>query len=280
MKYAVAFFLMTLFFFSCTNTDVQTEKIQETNEQLISSIQTKNSQINDLLKSIKEIRANLNDAKSSQGIILTAHNGLETPVSMKKSIIEDIELLHQLIEDSKWDIEDLEKNLNRKNAKNEELKIVLSSLKLSLAERDKEIRQMKEQLYDWDAAYGYLSDQLDEQVVETELLREEMNKVYFTCGTFKELKGKGVVEKKGSVLGVLGSKDLRDDFNRTYFTEVDLRELNAIPIMAKKLEIVTPHAEDSYYIESNDENVITQLVISDKDEFWKASKYLTIIVNQ
>ena len=279
MKY-IAAFIVIAFFASCSNTEVESEKIKETNEHLISSIQNKNTQINDLLNSIKEIRDNLDDAKKSQGLILAAYDNQETPVSLKKTIIEDIELLHQLIEDSKWDIEDLEKKIKSKNARNEELEIVLSSLKMNLAERDKEIRQLKEQMFDWNAEFERINDILNEKVVEGELLKQEMNKVYFACGTYKELKGKGVVEKKGPVFGLLGNKDLRNNFNKTYFTEGDLNEIESIPIMAKKLEIVTPHHEDSFYIETNSDNLITELVIVDKDKFWENSKFLTIVINQ
>ncbi|MEM7162845.1 MAG: hypothetical protein AAF487_10455 [Bacteroidota bacterium] len=279
MKYAAAF-ILSLFLFACSHTDQHTEEIKNTNEQLLTSIQSKNAQISELMKSIKDIRENLDDAKSQQGLILTAHSGMESPMDLKASIIEDIELLHQLIEDSKWDIKDLEKNLNRRNAKNEELRLLLTSLKENLQERDKEILNMKEQLIDWDAAYAQLSDELDIAVVSNEILTDEMNRVYFTCGTYKELKGKGVVQKKGGILGVGGNKDLKDGFSKNHFTEVDLRDLKRIPINAKKLEIITPHDEDSYYIEMNEEHVITELVIHDKEKFWNASKYLTIVVNQ
>jgi len=277
MKYAAAF-ITAFLFFACASPSIDSEKIQSTNDHLISSIQDKNSQINTLLQSIKDIKKNLEKAKNQQGIILTAHSNYETPLAMKESIIDDIELLHQLIEDSKWDIEDLEKNLNRKSAKNEELKMLLSSLKENIKQRDKEIFQMKEELYDWDAAYGLLSEELDLAVVSNDLLTDEMNRVYFTCGTFKELRDKGVVHKKGSLLGIGGNKDLSNDFSKTHFNEVDLRLLKSIPINARKLEIVTPHDDDSYYIELNEEGLITELVILDQDRFWGKSKYLTVVI--
>lgn len=278
MKYAAAF-LMILFFISCSSEN-KSENIKNTNEQLISSIRSKNLQINSLVNSLKSIRQNMNDVKTEQGLLLAAESSFETPLSMRNSIINDIETLQNLIEDSKWDINSLEENMTKGKEENRELNIVLSSLKIDMAERDKEIRQLKEQVYDWDAAYKHVNDILNEKVVESELMRQEMNKVYFTCGTFKELKGKGVVEKTGTVLGLLGNKDLKDNFNKTYFTEGDLREISEIPIMAKKLEIITPHHDDSYLIEMDEENVITHLVITDKDRFWAASKFLTIVVNQ
>ncbi|NND77051.1 MAG: hypothetical protein HKN39_02570 [Flavobacteriales bacterium] len=278
MKYAAAF-IITLFLFSCGNED-RSEEIKNTNEQLISSIQSKNMQINSLVKSLKEIRTSINGVKTEQGLLLANETSFETPLSMKNTIVNDIEILQRLIEDSKWDINSLEESLANGNAKNAELKVVLGSLKLNLAEKDKDIRQLKEQIFDWDACYKHVNDILNEKVVESELMRQEMNKVYFACGTFKELKGKGVVEKKGSIFGALGSKDLKDNFNKTYFTEGDLREITDIPIMAKKLEIVTPHHDDSYLIEMDKDNVITKLVITDKERFWDASKFLTIVVNQ
>ena len=275
MKYAIVFFSV---FILASCSDHENEKLKFNNEQLIGSIQKKNEQINNLVHSLQTISDHIDEIKEQEQLIITSK--AETPVSLQRKIIDDVMLLDELLETSKWEITDLESKVEGEMELSDELRLAISALRMDIAERDKSIRVLKEDILNWEICSEELNDILNAHVIENELMKRELNKVYFTYGTLDELKVKGVVEKTGGVFGLLGGKSLKDNFNKTYFTEADLREITEIPIRAKKLEIITPHHEDSYMVELNDENLISKLVILDQDKFWAASKYLTMVVKQ
>ncbi len=79
------------------------------------------------------------------------------------------------------------------------------------------------------------------------------------------------------MLGIGKTPLIKKDFNRSYFTEIDIRNLDYIPLMVKKAKLVSVHPADSYHI-SGAKGADT-LFIEDSAEFWKASKYLVIILN-
>lgn len=273
MKYALIL-LSTLLLMACS--DKENENLKSNNDRLISSVQQKNKQISNLIGSLNKISDHIDEVKEKEQLIITTNT--ESPVSLQRKILNDVALLDELLETSKWEITDLEKQLKQELDNSDDLVKVMSSLKMEIAEREKDIRTLKEDILNWEICSAELNDILNAHVIENELMKRELNKVYFTFGTMKELKAKGVVEKSGGVFGVFGGRSLKDNFNKTYFTEADLREISAIPLSAKKLEIITPHHEDSYMINLNDENIITELVILDRDKFWSASKYLTMVV--
>jgi hypothetical protein len=59
------------------------------------------------------------------------------------------------------------------------------------------------------------------------------------------------------------------------FTKVDITKINEIPIMKKKVTIVTSHPANSYRIEGD--KTADKLVILNATEFWSLSKVLVIV---
>jgi galactitol-specific phosphotransferase system IIB component len=98
-------------------------------------------------------------------------------------------------------------------------------------------------------------------------------------GTYKQLKTKNVVEKEGGIAGLGSSEKLKSDFNQEYFTKVDITKVQNIPLHTKKAELITAHPIGSYEFEKNDKKVITNLIITDPEKFWEASKYLIVMTD-
>ena len=70
---------------------------------------------------------------------------------------------------------------------------------------------------------------------------------------------------------------LRPDFNHDYFKKVDIRDFSEIMLMVKKAQLVTPHPDSTYHFTGTDK-AVENFVIDNPSEFWKASKYLVILV--
>jgi hypothetical protein len=112
------------------------------------------------------------------------------------------------------------------------------------------------------------------QTIETKTT--ELNTAFYAFGTKKELSEKNVIEKEGGVLGMGTTLKMKKDFNRDYFMKIDIREFKQLPLNTKKARLVTYHPDGSYHF--NGEKTVESLVIDNPADFWKASKYLLIVV--
>jgi hypothetical protein len=111
---------------------------------------------------------------------------------------------------------------------------------------------------------------IDEQTIA-------MNTAYYAFGTKKELTEKNVIEKEGGVLGLGKTIKMKKNFNRDYFMKIDIREFKELPLNAKKAQVITVHPAGSFHITGVKK--AESLVIDKPEEFWKASKYLLVVVD-
>ena len=82
---------------------------------------------------------------------------------------------------------------------------------------------------------------------QLEALNKELNKAYLIIGTYDELKDKGVVDKEGGFLGLIGRKmTLQENADLKQFMVVDKRDISRLTIDANRflsvsiLRILTP----------------------------------------
>jgi hypothetical protein len=60
--------------------------------------------------------------------------------------------------------------------------------------------------------------------------------------------------------------------------KIDIREFNQLPLNTKKAKLVTYHPDGSYHMVMTDKKTVESIVIDKPEEFWKASKYMLIVV--
>ena len=115
---------------------------------------------------------------------------------------------------------------------------------------------------------------------EKAALTSERNTVYYVIGTKDELRKKGIIVKKGGILGA-GATDIpATSLNPADFTSIDKTTVS---------EIALPRADKSYRVLSRqDLNVTdpgpkggykTSIKITNAEQFWAASKFLIIVQN-
>ena len=79
----------------------------------------------------------------------------------------------------------------------------------------------------------------------------------------------------------MGKAELvKKDFDRTSFTTVDITKLSNIPVSGKEVLLLTNHPSDSYSLTKDAKKMTTNLVISNPEKFWSASKYLVVQENK
>jgi len=101
-----------------------------------------------------------------------------------------------------------------------------------------------------------------------------LNTAYYVIGTNRELKDKKIITGEGGFIGIGRTKDIMADLNMNDFVKVDITVVNEIPIMKKKINIITSHPNGSYRLEGD--KTVDKLVIVDAATFWSLSKVLVI----
>lgn len=273
--------------FSCTNKEKEEAALQQV--QMISS--SKDSLENEMVKTMDEINKNLDMIRDKQGMV--ANTPSAESLTKKEEILHNISLINALLEDNKFKMEQLQKQAKKLGKENAAMGKIAKQTKARIEKQEQEIAMLKEQLAQAEFKIAELNNKLDEAQMANEVLTSEktlltetntkldkdLNKAYFTYGTYKELKEKNIIEKTGGFLGVGKKEALASAFtkNRSSFTELDIREAKSIPIQGKKPKLVTHHPEGSYSW-TEGENGYSTLNITKPEEFWSTSKFLVVQV--
>lgn len=274
-----------MLFGSCTNKEKEEAALQQV--QVVSS--AKDSIENEMVKVMDEINRNLDMIRDKQGMV--ANTPSSENISKKEEILHNISLINALIEENKKKIDELNRQAKRLQNKNSAMAKIAKQTKLRIEKQEQEIEALKEQLAQAEFKIADLNNKLDEAQLNNEVLTSEknlltetnakldkdLNKAYFTYGTYKELKEKNIVEKKGGFLGVGKKEALASAFtkNRASFQEIDVREAKSIPIKGKKPKLVTHHPEGSFNWQDDGAGNAT-LNITKPEEFWSTSKFLVV----
>ena len=257
-------------------------------ERLIEQSNVKDSTLDDLFGTLNAIEENLSTIKQKQSTIaLTTEGKHELKVNVKEKINEDLTAIRSLMDENKKMISSLNTRLKKSKLNINELNQKIISLNEQLAQKDIELGTMNEQLASLNVKIENLFTSIDtisaqgkrkSQVIQDQTTK--LNTAYYAMGTIKELKEKNILNKENlvqSIVGIGAEKKLKPDFNKEYFTTIDISQINTIPIGSKKAQLITTHPSDSYkFVHRGDK--ISDLVITNPDNFWKASKYLVVRV--
>ncbi len=292
MKRIVVFVIGVILFSACHNYKKDAQRLSIVQDSIMKEAALKDSSIVDLLGDFNEIQNNLDSIKELEKMVtVQSKTQGELTSTQKQRIIEDIMLINELMQKNKELISSLQKKLRNSNYKIGELEGTLNQLQLMVNNLETEMQGKNEVIMTLAAEVEKLNvdiSSLQEKIAEVEnesqqksdtiyAQTERLNKAYYVLGSLKELKDNEIIEKSGGVLGIGKTPVIKKDFNRSYFTEIDIRNLDYIPLMVKKAKLVSVHPADSYHI-SGAKGADT-LFIEDSAEFWKASKYLVIILN-
>lgn len=265
-------------------------ELKEKTDSLYMAAAEKDRQLNEFVNALVEIDQNLAQIKEKENLITLTASETQGNEKIQDQINRDIKMIYDLMVQNQEKIAHLEKQLRSSNTENANMKKLIASLNEQLKEKTAEIMLLNEKLKEKDfqidnlnfAVLG-LNQSLDSlKTVQTETSQKldntttELYTAYYAIGTSKELKDQNIINKEGFLN--TRTKVLTEDVNKTYFTKVDTREIERIPLMKKRVKLLSSHPDGSYVIETaNDDTKI--LVIKDKTAFWSVSKYLIIQVS-
>ncbi len=282
------FVLSVMILVSCGQHKREIARMQSKQDSIAQLGTQKDNSILEFIGAMNEIQTNLDSIKTIEKIVsVQASPGAELKAEAKKRIIEDIAQINNLLQKNKELVKSLQGKLRNSNVKIAELENMISLLNKQMVEKDGEIARLNQELENLHINVAGLNQKIETITAESEKTIKEksktieeqtnaMNTAYYAFGTKKELAEKNVIEKEGGVLGMGKTVKMRKDFNRDYFMKIDIREFTQLPLNAKKAKIVSTHPADSYHLTGV--KTVESLVIDKPEEFWKASKYLLIVV--
>ena len=292
MKKLLVIMLGVVALSACHNYKKDSERLMIVRDSLQQETAFRDSSIVGFLNDFSEIQANLDSIKKIEKLVtVQSSSGRELNSSQKQMILEDIALLNDLLQRNKQLTASLQKKLKDANFKIgnlegtiKELQLMVDNLEAQAQEKDDEIVVLKDEVRKLNVDISSLNQRIT--VVETESEQKSqtiksqtvaLNKAYYAFGTIKELKDNGIVEKSGGVIGIGKTPVIKKDFNRDYFTEIDIRNFDYLRLMARKVQVISVHPADSYHITGK--KASDTLFIDNSAEFWKASKYLVVVVD-
>jgi len=288
----IFFLLAILSVAACQQQKREIARLTNVQDSLTIVSSEKDSAILDFLTAFNEIQENLDSIKRLEKIVSVAKSQQgELKGLRKQQIVEDIALLNQLIQKNKQLNADLQKKLSVANSKIGQLQgmvtefeRMVNNLNSQIEQKDQEIAQLNRDVERLNIDVMQLADQVitarDEIREKTQIIEQQtetINKVFYALGNIKELTDNNILEKTGGVLGMGRTLKIRKDFNRDYFTPADLRGLTYIPLHAKKARVISVHPQGSFHISGN--KTADTLFIDDAQEFWKASRYLLVVID-
>ncbi len=275
------------------NKKTQIEQLNQQNVNLNTTLVTRDSLVNEMASTFDEIEENLTFIRNKRGqLVLTPQEGFK---NQKETLVADIKLMNDMLEESSKKIEELDKKLKKSGIEISSFKNKIAQLNKYIAEQDNSMQQLKAEIEQRDykiaemdvklsKLQGDIASKDDSLVTKSQIIADksqtivekenEINKAYFVVGTHSELIKNGVLTKDG-FLGSKKNTSIRDDFNESYFTQLDIRNANQFPLHAKKAKLISEHPANSYrLVEENDK--IAYLEIENPKEFWKLTKYVIV----
>lgn len=161
-------------------------------------------------------------------------------------------------------ITQLRQHIEQQDAKIAQLESDLDKARTEISNLNTQVAETQEQVATETAAK-------EEAQAAATAAENEANEVYYAIGSNKELKNKGLLEKK-----FLGStKVLKGNFDASYFKKGDKRNLTSIPTNSKKVKIWTNMPENSYRIVGEKDGPKTIEIIN-PDRFWSLTNHLVV----
>ncbi|HZK93566.1 MAG TPA: hypothetical protein VFC67_05115 [Prolixibacteraceae bacterium] len=264
------------------------DRLQAQNDSLRAVGGDKDSNISEFVATFNDIEANLDSIKKAELVIDKNAKAGEVKGSRKEQIKSDIKYIYDLQQKNRKMVAELSSKLSKSGKHAAQLQKMIDNLNASITEKDAQIAQMTDELgklniqvkdlnvkvTDLNTNVDNLSTDNAKKQADIDAKTAELNTAYYVIGTNRELKDKKIITGEGGFIGIGRTKDIMADLNMNDFVKVDITVVNEIPIMKKKINIITAHPSGSYRLEGD--KTVDKLVIVDPAAFWSLSKVLVI----
>jgi hypothetical protein len=261
---------------------METQKISFT-EKLTS----RDSSIGEWVATFGDIEKNIAIIKEKEHIISTNSSTGELSRNNKQQILDDIKYINTLLEQNKKKIASLNSQLSKSGGTIKGLQNTIAGLEASVKQSESDITALKATLltkkFEIEQLNTEKSDLQGTIVQKDEKINAqtfEMNKAFFACGTYKELKAKGLLTKEGGFIGLGKTKTLAASFRDSSFRQIDMTVTKSFPVNSKNARLISDHPVNSYQFIRDKDKKIESIEITDPAQFWKISKYAVVEISK
>jgi hypothetical protein len=288
MKYIITMVASLLIATSCKNNEQKVENAGSNHERdsIMRIADEREASVNEFIASFNEIERNLDSIAAKQKIISTGSKKGETKLDQKNRINEQIAAINRLMEENTKKISELNRKLRKSQTKNRTLEETIITLNNQLNEKNDELCVLNDKLSEMDIKVAQLHSTIDtlfdKTLAQTLTINNNivtMHTAYYVIGKSKDLQEAKVIDRKGGLLGIGKTPQLSDNFDSEKFTKIDYTQTPNIPVNSDGVKIITTHPSDSYSLDRDDKDkdLVKNIVITDPDKFWSASKYLVVV---
>ncbi|MDO4161370.1 MAG: hypothetical protein Q4D41_13040 [Prevotellaceae bacterium] len=269
----------------CNNSDSKVIEIVEERDSLKAAYEISKKQLSVVNGMIGSINKALDSIMVEEDLLFVNPHS-EAPIG-RNDVLHNLQRYEYVLRHQQTKISELEKMISNKKEYSG-LQELVDHMKSQLADKDAQIARLRSELSKKDVNISQLRKQvasqkskLDQQSATIEeldrkstaqtkaLARQDeiINNCYVMIGSKKELKRKGVVNKKKIVSDAA--------LDKSKFVKVDIRKFREISFEAKRPRILTNMPQSSYNLVTNGDRNFT-LKITDANAFWSISNYLVI----
>jgi flagellar biosynthesis chaperone FliJ len=250
---------------------------------LTGKVTARDSVIGEWITTFDEIEKNIRMIKEKEKVITINSSNTDISKDKKMQVLEDIKYINTLLDQNKKKIASLTAQLKNSGGTIKVLQNKISQLEASMKQNENEISELKASL----VSKKFEAEQLNSQMVillDTISVKEEkistqtneLNKAFYTSGTYKELKAKGLLTKEGGFIGLGKTESLTGNFADSSFVRIDITITKSISVNSKSAKLISEHPVGSYeFIRDKDKRIIS-MEIKDPAQFWKVSKYAVV----
>lgn len=263
----------------------ENKKLSEELQLVRSQTAEANAILEDVQKGLEDIRAK--ELKAVQSSIRVAQEG-EAAGGRRDQLEAEIQMIRDAVRKNLQKLAKLEKANRESGVKLASLERLTAELRRSLEEKDTMLAELQGKVVDLSKTVETQASMLAEKDAavhegETRFAQQTklLNTAYVAVASKKLLKEKGVVEKKGDILGIGGRWIETGRFDPGVFREIDVTKETevSIPAPASKVRVLSEQPKESYKIvDAGPKSKSSKLEVTDPGAFWKGEKYLVVMI--
>ncbi len=262
----------------------ENQKLTERLDSMKSESTEANETLAEVQKGLEEIRAK--ELAALRTSLQVAEEG-KAAGGRREQLQAEITTIRDAIHKNLQKLARLEKTNKANGVQMASLQSLADELKKSLEEKEATVAELQGKVGELSNTVKTQEASLAEKEAtihegETHLAEttKQLHTAYVAVASKKDLSKKGVVARKGDILGMGGRWIETGKFDPEVFREVDVtKDLSVeIPAPAKNVRVVTAQPRDSYQIVASDAKT-SKLEVKDPEAFWKGDRYLVVMTD-
>ena len=284
MKYYFLIAVAALLFSSCKQKEL--DQSNHDKDSLMGVVSEREASLNDFIASFNDVERNLDSVAAKQHVIVqTTDKTGELKPNQKTRINDEIAAINALMDQNRKKIAALNSKLKSSGNKNAQLEKTIETLNEQLVQKYAELKELNSRLDALNAQCAQLETSVNILTAENDAKSQTISDVttalhtaYYVVGKSKELKDDKIIDRKGGLLGIGKTSKIAADFDNSKFTKIDYTQTTTIPVNSE-MKMITSHPSDSYTLDkdASDKDKVTNIVITNSEKFWSASKYLVVV---